>query len=54
MEKREMSDSGDSAEERDEEIMLVEDEETKQETAEEVQEQPAEADAEAVRELNNQ
>ena len=53
MEKREMSDSGDSAEERDEEIMLVDDEETKQDTAEKVQEQPAAADTEALRELNN-
>ncbi len=57
MEEHEMTDSGNFAEEGDEEIMLVEDEETKQaiieEVAEEVKVQPAAADTEALKELNN-
>ncbi|HSB30403.1 MAG TPA: nucleotide exchange factor GrpE [Candidatus Sulfobium mesophilum] len=53
MEERDMTDSGNFAEEGDEEIMLVEDEETKQEATEVVQEQAKTADAEALQELNN-
>lgn len=53
MEERDMTDSGNFAEEGDEEIMLVEDEETKQEATEVVQERAKTADAEAMQELNN-
>lgn len=53
MEERDMTDSGNFAEEGDEEIMLVEDEETKQEATEVVQERAKTADAEALQELNN-
>lgn len=53
MEERDMTDSGNFAEEGDEEIMLVEDEETKQEATEVMQEQAKTADAEALQELNN-
>lgn len=53
MEENKTTDSGDSSEERDEEIMLVEDEETAPEITEAVQGQTAAADKEALQELNN-
>ncbi len=53
MEENKTTDSGDSSEERDEEIILVEDEETAPEITEAVQGQTAAADKEALQELNN-
>ncbi len=53
MEDREITDRSDSSEERDEEIMLVEGEETRPKITEEAQEQSAAAAKEALQELNN-
>jgi molecular chaperone GrpE len=52
-EERDSISDGDSGIEKEEEIMLVEDEETKQEAPEKMPEQAMTADAEALRELNN-
>ncbi len=52
-EERETIDDGGAGEEREEEIVLVEDEETKPEVPEKMPEQAQTADAEALRELNN-